>query len=158
MSRESRMLAGIVLVTVPTAMFGGMTLLAHLVQRLPGYLDNPLRQNLWRAGHAHAGVYIVLSLVMLRYVDEATLSPTWKWVARRPRGGHPDTRLILPLRRLADVDRTERGAQPRLPRRARLGSGRPDARRGPHPKAAVATRSSVRRGPPTLPFYPFRNG
>ena len=93
MSRESRMLAGIVLVTVPTAMFGGMTLLAHLVQRLPGYLDNPLRQNLWRAGHAHAGVYIVLSLVMLRYVDEATLSPTWKWVARL---GAPVAAILIP--------------------------------------------------------------
>jgi hypothetical protein len=29
---------------------------------------------LWRAGHAHAGVWLVLSLVTLRYVDEAALS------------------------------------------------------------------------------------
>ena len=35
-----------------------------------------------RAGHAHAGVYLVLSLVMRRYVDEAVLSPFWKWIAR----------------------------------------------------------------------------
>jgi hypothetical protein len=33
-----------------------------------------------RAGHVHAGVYLVL--VMLRYVDEAVLSPFWKWLAR----------------------------------------------------------------------------
>jgi hypothetical protein len=82
MSRESQMLAGVVLVTVPSVMFGGLTLLAHLVGRLPGYVDNPLRQDLWRAGHAHAGVYLVLALVMLRYVDEAALPPVWKWVAR----------------------------------------------------------------------------
>jgi len=31
-----------------------------------------------RAGHVHAGVYLVL--VMLRYVDEAVLSPFWKWL------------------------------------------------------------------------------
>jgi hypothetical protein len=36
------------------------------------------RNRLWRAGHAHAGVHLVLSLVMLRYVGEAALSPSWK--------------------------------------------------------------------------------
>jgi hypothetical protein len=37
------MLAGVILVTIPTVMFGGMTLLVHLVGRAPGYFDNPLR-------------------------------------------------------------------------------------------------------------------
>jgi hypothetical protein len=41
-----------------------------------------LRQDLWRAGHAHAGVWLVLSLVTLRYVDEATLSEGMRWVVR----------------------------------------------------------------------------
>jgi hypothetical protein len=27
------------------------------------YMDNPLRQNFFRAGHAHAGVFAILSLV-----------------------------------------------------------------------------------------------
>lgn len=93
MSRESRMLAGILLVTIPTVMFGGATLLAHIVSNRPGYLDNPLRQSLWRAGHAHAGVYLVLSLVMLRYVDEALLSPAWRWVARV---GAPAAAILIP--------------------------------------------------------------
>jgi hypothetical protein len=26
-------------------------------------LDNPVRQNLWRASHAHAGVFVILALV-----------------------------------------------------------------------------------------------
>jgi hypothetical protein len=30
---------------------------------------------MWRAGQAHAGVYLVLWLIMRRYVDEALLSP-----------------------------------------------------------------------------------
>jgi uncharacterized membrane protein len=93
MSRESRLLAGILLVTIPSVMFGGLTLLAHLVRRLPGYADNPLRQDLWRAGHAHAGVYLVLALVMLRYVDEAALSAGWKWVARL---GAPVAAILIP--------------------------------------------------------------
>jgi hypothetical protein len=74
MSRESRMLAGVLLVVIPTVMYGGLTLLYFLTRGTPGYADNPLRHDMFRAGHAHAGVYLVLSLVMLRYVDEAALS------------------------------------------------------------------------------------
>jgi uncharacterized membrane protein len=93
MSRESRMLAGILLVVIPTVMYGGLTLLGMLIGNMPGYADNPLRQNLWRAGHAHAGVYLVLSLVMLRYVDETPLSPFWKWIARI---GVPIAAILIP--------------------------------------------------------------
>ena len=93
MSRESRMLAGILLIVLPSVMYGGVTLLGLLTGNTPGYSDNPLRQNLWRAGHAHAGVYLVLSLVMLRYVDEAVLSPFWKWLART---GVPIAAILIP--------------------------------------------------------------
>jgi uncharacterized membrane protein len=93
MSRESRMLAGILLVVIPTVMYGGLTLLGLLKGNVSGYNDNPLRHDLWRAGHAHAGVYLVLALVMLRYVDEAVLSPFWKWVARV---GAPIAAILIP--------------------------------------------------------------
>jgi len=93
MSRESRMFAGILLVVLPSVMYGGLTLLSFLIRNLPGYNDNPLRHDLWRAGHAHAGVYLVLSLVMLRYVDEAVLSPFWKWLAR---AGAPIAAILIP--------------------------------------------------------------
>lgn len=93
MSRESRMLAGIILVTVPTVMIGGLALLGHVVGRIPGYFDNQIRQDLWRAGHAHAGVYLILSLVLLPYVDEATLSSFWRWVARL---GAPVAAILIP--------------------------------------------------------------
>jgi hypothetical protein len=93
MSRESRMLAGILLITIPTVMFGGLSLLSFLTRNLSGYTDNPLRHDLWRAGHAHAGVYLVLSLVMLRYADEAVLSPFWKWLARI---GVPVAAILIP--------------------------------------------------------------
>ena len=93
MSRESRMLAGILLVVLPSVMYGGLTLLSFLARGVPGYNDNPLRHDLWRAGHAHAGVYLVLSLVMLRYVDEAALSPLWKWIART---GAPVAAILIP--------------------------------------------------------------
>ena len=81
-SQESRRLAGILLVILPTVLYGGYFLLTQLISPGSGYMDNPLRQNLFRAGHAHAGVLLVLSLVALRYVDEARLSEGWKWYVR----------------------------------------------------------------------------
>lgn len=81
MSRASRRLAGILLVVLPTVIYGGVSLLTLLIGD-PRYVQNPLRQNLWRAGHAHAGVLLVLALVALRYVDEANLSERWKGVVR----------------------------------------------------------------------------
>jgi len=41
------MLAGIILVTVPTVMFGGLTLLHLLTRRIPGYLDNDPAGHHW---------------------------------------------------------------------------------------------------------------
>lgn len=40
------------------------------------------RESRLLAGVLLAGVYLVLSLIMLRYVDEADLSRSWKWLAR----------------------------------------------------------------------------
>ena len=81
MSPQSRLVAGIVLIIVPTVEIGGASILTLLIAD-PAYAQNDLRQDLWRAGHAHAGVWLVLSLVALRYVDEATLSEGMKWVVR----------------------------------------------------------------------------
>jgi hypothetical protein len=92
MSPESRRMAGLLLVILPTVMFGGVSLLTLLV-RDPGYAANPLRQDLWRAGHAHAGVFLVLSLVALRYVDEAALSSGMKHFVR---AGIPSAAILVP--------------------------------------------------------------
>jgi hypothetical protein len=92
MSIESRRLAGILLVVLPTVMYGGISLLQFLIND-PEYMQNPLRQDLFRAGHAHAGVLLILSLVALRYVDEATLGKPWKAVARHT---IPLSAILLP--------------------------------------------------------------
>ena len=81
MSPQSRLVAGIVLIIVPTVEIGGASILSLLIAD-PQYAQNELRQDLWRAGHAHAGVWLVLTLVALRYVDEAALSEGMRWVVR----------------------------------------------------------------------------
>jgi len=81
MSRESRRLAGILLIILPTVIYGGVSILGFLIND-PRYAQNHLRQDLWRAGHAHAGVLLILSLLALRYVDEANLSERSKGFVR----------------------------------------------------------------------------
>src|ERR687893_333064 len=81
MSPQSRLVAGIVLIIVPTVEIGGGGNLSFLLSEPPFAPKDP-RQGPWRAGHAHAGVWLVLSLVALRYVDEATLSEGMRWVVR----------------------------------------------------------------------------
>ena len=92
-SKGSRFIAGFLLVALPSVLYGGLFLLSQLVDDRSGYMANPLRQNLFRAGHAHAGVLLVLSLIALRYVDEANLSPRWKWIVRI---GIPSAAIFLP--------------------------------------------------------------
>jgi len=73
MTREARIMCGIILITVPTIQYGGYFLLTSLMEKGSGYMDNPLRQNFFRAGHAHAGVIVILSLICQMLADAAVL-------------------------------------------------------------------------------------
>jgi hypothetical protein len=82
MTREARLLCGIILITVPTIQYGGYFLLTSLMDKGSGYIDNPLRQNFFRAGHAHAGVIVILSLVCQMLADAAVLPSPLIWFVR----------------------------------------------------------------------------
>ena len=66
-------------IALPTVMFGGYSLLGLLAR------DNtwltPFRATYFRAGHAHAGVLLVLSLVYYSYLAQTTFSEGLKLVA-----------------------------------------------------------------------------
>jgi hypothetical protein len=81
MSEKSKRLAGILLLVLPTVIYGGVSILTFLIND-PSYMQNPLRQDLFRAGHAHAGVLLLLSLVSLLYVDNTKLNDVLKGVIR----------------------------------------------------------------------------
>lgn len=93
-SNVSRMWCGIILITVPTIEFGGVALLKMIRGREAGYMDNPLRQNLFRAGHAHAGVLVILSLICQILVDSIILPEPFAWIARL---GAPAAAILIPL-------------------------------------------------------------
>jgi hypothetical protein len=91
-SSDSRIVAGILLILPPTVVYRGTSILSLLVNG-PGYAENQLRKDLWRAGHAHAGVLLVLSLVTLRYVDEVALSGGMQRLVRH---SIPASTVLLP--------------------------------------------------------------
>src|SRR5438105_15043424 len=76
------MISGIILITVPTIQYGGYFLLTSLMNKGSGYMENPLRQNFFRAGHAHAGVIVILSLVCQMLADAAVLPTPMLWFVR----------------------------------------------------------------------------
>ena len=94
MTREARFMAGIILITVPSIQYGGYFLLTSLRDRSSHYMENALRQNFFRAGHAHAGVFVILALICQILADAANLPTPLLWVARI---GVPAAAILLPL-------------------------------------------------------------
>lgn len=82
MSPETIQTIGIILLTVPTIQFGGYSLLRFLTTGAPGYRDNPMRRSMFTAGHAHAGVIVILSIVVQPLVDYVTLPAFWQLLVR----------------------------------------------------------------------------
>src|SRR5215470_6767527 len=94
MTQESRLMSGIIVITVPTIQYGGYFLLTSLMNKASGYMDNPLRQNFFRAGHAHAGVIVILSLVCQVLADSAVLPSPLVWFVRI---GVPISAILIPV-------------------------------------------------------------
>jgi hypothetical protein len=66
-------------IALPTVMFGGYSLLGLLVRGNPWL--TPFRAAYFRAGHAHAGVLLVVSLLYYTYLAQTTFSSGLKLVA-----------------------------------------------------------------------------
>jgi len=67
---ELRLFAVISWISLPTVMFGGYSLLGAAGDKL-----TPEQRGLFRAGHAHAGVLLVMSLVYQIYMETTALAP-----------------------------------------------------------------------------------
>jgi hypothetical protein len=58
-------------IALPTVMYGGYSLL-QLIKR--GNVLTPAQVNFFRAGHAHAGVLALMSLLYYMFLDQTSLS------------------------------------------------------------------------------------
>ncbi|HEX6732437.1 MAG TPA: hypothetical protein VF074_20635 [Pyrinomonadaceae bacterium] len=65
-------------IALPTVMFGGYSLL-RLINR--GDVLTPFQVGWFRAGHAHAGVLLMMSLIYYRYLGDTALSSSLKHAA-----------------------------------------------------------------------------
>jgi hypothetical protein len=87
LTREAKVVAGIILLAVPTVQYGGLYILGLLTHGVAGTGGAEAGLNaellaLFRAGHAHAGVWLILSLVIQVLLDAARLPSSTKWLAR----------------------------------------------------------------------------
>jgi hypothetical protein len=72
MSRLSKIFCGITLLTVPAIAYGGF----FLLKLLAGWDESnftSFQQSMFRAGHAHAGVLVIFSLVAQLLTDNSSL-------------------------------------------------------------------------------------
>ena len=90
MSDESRILAGILFLSLVTVETGGLYLV-KLWKDAAG--ATPFQIGFARAGHAHAGVLLVLGLLCQLYVDQTDLSGPFAWLAR---SGVPVAAILMP--------------------------------------------------------------
>ena len=93
MNRDARLMSGILLITVPTIQYGGYFLLRLFSGQMPGMKPSPLQTSFFRAGHAHAGVLVMLSLICQMLVEHAALGPGLAWLARI---GVPLAAILIP--------------------------------------------------------------
>jgi hypothetical protein len=82
MTIESKKTSGFILVTVPTIIYGGYFLLTILSGQQEYLALTDFQKSMFRAGHAHAGVLVILALVAQILTDFSSLSGSWKWITR----------------------------------------------------------------------------
>ena len=90
LSDEARLTAGVLLLTIVAVESGGLYMLAIVRRQVAA---TGFQISFSRAGHAHAGVLVVFSLVCQLYADAIGLSQPWAWIAR---SGVPLAAILMP--------------------------------------------------------------
>jgi hypothetical protein len=81
LSTQAQVMSGVLLVIAPTIAYGG----TFLLQVLSGKSSIPLtlfQKSMFRAGHAHAGVLVILALLAQLFIDAAHFQSTVEWPVR----------------------------------------------------------------------------
>lgn len=82
MTYEAKLMCGVILLTVPTIQYGGFFLLQVASGKYSKLELTPFQKGMFRAGHAHAGVLVLLSLITELMLDGVMMSPTLTWALR----------------------------------------------------------------------------
>lgn len=79
LSDESRILAGVLLLSLVTVETGGLYLLAIVRKKAE---VTPFQEKFARAGHAHAGVLLLLALLCQVFADASGQTGALDWLSR----------------------------------------------------------------------------
>ncbi len=80
MKKSTRITAGLTVLTLPTIEFGGYFLFNILSGREAELGLTAFQESMFRAGHAHAGVLVVLALVALILLNAFNIKSWLYWV------------------------------------------------------------------------------
>ncbi len=81
MTEHAKHICGVILITVPSIQYGGY----FLLRILSGKFNQPLtdfQRSMFRAGHAHAGVLVILAIIAQLLIDNANVSSPVEWFLR----------------------------------------------------------------------------
>jgi hypothetical protein len=90
LSEAARATAGTLLVTIVLVEFGGLYVLRLVTGRQEA---TPFQKTFARAGHAHAGVLVILALIVQLFADAAAMTGPLAAVAR---SGVPLAAILIP--------------------------------------------------------------
>jgi hypothetical protein len=80
MTDATKLMAGLLLITVTAIEYGGTFLLRVLSGKQPEFTD--FQRSMFRAGHAHAGVLVILALISQLFIEQTKLSTPIAWAVR----------------------------------------------------------------------------
>ncbi len=79
LSQPALTTAGIAVLAATTVTSGGYFMTKVVTAQVPA---TPFQTSFFRAGHAHAGVFIILGLLSLLLTEATGLTGGWQWLAR----------------------------------------------------------------------------
>jgi hypothetical protein len=82
MTRNAKLMTGILLLIIPTIQYGGYFLLTILSGRQAALQLTDFQKSMFRAGQAHAGVLTVLAIICQMVADHAPLPTVLEWGVR----------------------------------------------------------------------------
>lgn len=91
LSSLSKKMCGAIIISIPSIAYGGYFLLTHLSGQ-SGLDLTAFQEGMFRAGHAHAGVLIILSLIIQILADQVTTPNKFTYFSRV---GVPTSALLI---------------------------------------------------------------
>ena len=92
LTRQSRLMIGLTALSIPTVEYGGTFVLRLITGRLADINLVGLQSTFFRAGHGHAGVLLLLTLVVQILIDQTRLAEGLRWFVRI---GAPTATLLV---------------------------------------------------------------